>query len=88
MTVAAAHIVLLTENLLLLPPTIDISRMACWVIMQNCSFAIGVKIIAIIFALVGRLALWEAILVDVGSLLVVVINGSRPLSYKGYANKE
>lgn len=84
MTVAAAHVVLLTENLLLLPPTITLSQMACSVIIQNCFLAIGTKIVAIIFALTGHLELWHAILIDVGSLVVVVMNGTRPLNFKGY----
>ena len=29
----------------------------------------------------GRLQLWEAVVVDIGSLVVVVFNGLRPLRF-------
>ncbi|RYH21681.1 cation-translocating P-type ATPase [archaeon] len=82
MAVAAADVVLLNDNLLLLPPAIKLCRLAKAIILQNFSFAIAIKIVAIVLAVIGLLEFWEAVLIDVGSLLVVVCNGTRPLRYQ------
>eukprot|EP01034_Spumella_vulgaris_P026033 gene26033-32560_t len=80
MAVASADVILMTDNLMLIPDAIALCKLARVIMMQNFSFAIAVKIVAIILALMGRLQFWEAILVDVGTLFVVVANGTRPLS--------
>ena len=109
MAVASADIVLMSDDLTLLPPAIRLCRMACNVIIQNCSIAVGIKIVAICFAIAGtsniiipttyndnclstcqhlsptsripagELQLWQALIIDAGSLLLVVANGMRPL---------
>ena len=36
--------------------------------------------------LVGLLKFWEAVLIDVGTLLAVIMNGTRPLAFTGYSD--
>ena len=92
MAVVAADVVILSNNLLRLPSAISICRKARRIIITNCVFAIGLKMIAIGLAIagplslpslthlcLGMLSLWQAVLIDVGSLLVVVGNGSSLL---------
>ena len=55
-------------------------------IIQNCVFAIGIKLIGVVLSLTGKLALWQAMLIDVGSLLVVIVNGTQPLFSSVYRN--
>ena len=108
MAVAAAGVVILSDNLLLVRPTLRIAILARQVILQNCVFAVAVKVMAIVLAILGRLCrpyslgrsftllyvcmyvcfsragrlqLWEAVVVDIGSLVVVVFNGLRPLRF-------
>ena len=82
MAVTAAHVVLMTDNLLLIPYAISVSRYACEIIIENGVFAVIVKIMAVVFAIMGMLELWEAVLIDVGSLIIVVLNGMRVLRFK------
>lgn len=82
MAVQAADVVLIDDNLLLLPLALRICRMAKSIILENCFFAIGVKVIAIVLATLGLLQFWEAVLVDIGTLLVVVANGMRVMAQK------
>lgn len=92
MAVVAADVVVLSNNLLRLPSAISICRKARRIIITNCVFAVGLKMIAIGLAIaglftlpslaylcLGMLSLWQAVLIDVGSLLVVVGNGSSLL---------
>jgi Cd2+/Zn2+-exporting ATPase len=81
MAVAAADVVLLNDNLLLLPLAMKICIAARNAIIQNCAIAVVVKIIAIVLAILGLLKFWAAVLVDIGTLLVVVINGTKLLAY-------
>ena len=76
MAVVAADVVFLSNNLLRLPSVVSLCRNARATIIVNCVFAITVKLIAIVLATLGMLKLWHAVLIDVGSLLFVVINGS------------
>jgi heavy metal translocating P-type ATPase len=82
MAVSAADVVLMTDNLLLIPFSLSIARYACRTIIENGVFAIVVKIIALVLAIMGKLKLWEAVLIDVGSLILVVINGTKVLRFR------
>jgi hypothetical protein len=79
MAVVAADVVFLSNNLLRLPSAVALCRSARATIIANCVFAITVKLIAIVLAILGMLKLWHAVLIDVGSLLFVVVNGSSIL---------
>ena len=81
MAVTAADVVLMTDNLLLIPYSISISQYACRTIFENGAFAVAVKIVAVVLAIMGMLDLWEAVLIDVGSLIVVVLNGMKVLRF-------
>jgi Zn2+/Cd2+-exporting ATPase len=87
MAVASADIILMTDNLLLLPAAVKMCQSACSITLQNFAFAIIVKVIAIILALVGHLEFWQAVLVDMGTLLFVLVNGIRPLLRGTFSSK-
>ena len=54
MAVTAADVVLMSENLQLIPGGIDLCREARRAMIHNCAFAIGIKIVAIALALSGE----------------------------------
>jgi Cd2+/Zn2+-exporting ATPase len=81
MAVAAADVVLLNDNLMLLPLAVEICMSARRTIIQNCTIAVLIKVIAIVLAILGLLKFWAAVLVDIGALLIVVINGTKLLAY-------
>jgi Zn2+/Cd2+-exporting ATPase len=83
MAVVAADVVILSNNLLRLSSAVSLCQSARFTIIVNCVFAITVKLVAIVLAILGMLKLWHAVLIDVGSLLFVVINGSSIL-FKSY----
>jgi Zn2+/Cd2+-exporting ATPase len=87
MAVASADIILMTDNLLFLPAAVKMCQSACSITLQNFAFAIIVKVMAIILALVGHLEFWQAVLVDMGTLLFVLVNGIRPLMRSNFSSK-
>src|SRR5699024_11408169 len=67
-----ADIALMEDKLDKLPYTINLRRRALSIIKQNISFALVLKIIALLLVIPGRLTLWIAIIADVGATLIVV----------------
>jgi len=53
MAVTAAGVVLMNENLLMVPAAIKLCRYAKAAMIENCVFAICVKIAAIVLAILG-----------------------------------
>ena len=76
-----ADIALMADDLRQLPFAIGLARFARSVIRQNIVFSFGVKAVIIVLALLGLTSLWAAIAADVGMLLLVTLNGMRPLRY-------
>lgn len=85
MAIASAEVVLLSSSLAQLPWVLSLSRAARAVMLFNCSFSITIKFVALALALTGMLTLWAAILVDVGTLVLVVAIGMVPLLFKATA---
>lgn len=55
MAVTAADVVLMSENLQLIPCAVNLCRSARAIIIQNCVFSIAIKIVAIALAFEGEL---------------------------------
>lgn len=77
-----ADVVLMTDELSLLPWMIRHARRTLKIIQQNIGFSLGIKAIFIILALFGLATLWMAIAADTGASLLVVFNGLRLLKRK------
>ena len=75
----AANVVILSDNLLSIPATILLSKLTNACIQQNVAFVIIIKLIAVVFALIGSLKFWMAMIIDAGCLVVVLLNGIRPM---------
>src|SRR5699024_3069143 len=69
-----SDIALMADDLNKLPYTINLSRKSVQIIKQNISFALGLKIIALLLVIPGLLTLWIAIIADVGATILVVLN--------------
>ena len=54
MAVTAADVVLMTENLLMIPAAVQMCQAARAAMIQNCTFAIAIKIMAIVLAVGGK----------------------------------
>lgn len=77
-----ADVALMGDDLKKLPFTIKLSRKALNIIKANITFAIAIKIIALLLVIPGWLTLWIAILSDMGATLLVALNGLRLMRVK------
>ncbi len=59
---------------------------ARFLIKQNVAISFGIKALFVVLALFGATTLWAAVLADVGTSLLVTLNGMRPLRFE--AKKE
>ena len=111
MTITAADLVVMSDNLLRIPSSIELSRATKRIILEKIGLSVSIKIVAVVLAILGEyersllllfcylltggadvyiflglLSLWEAVLIDLGTLLVVIFNGMRPLLMKVFDN--
>lgn len=77
-----ADIAFMNDNLKKLPFTINLSRKTLNIIKQNISFSIAFKLLALLLVIPGWLTLWIAIFADMGTTLLVTLNGLRLLRVK------
>ncbi len=72
-----ADVALMADDLNKLPYTMGLSKQTLAIIKQNISFALGLKVIALLLVIPGWLTLWLAIFADMGATLLVVFNSLR-----------
>lgn len=72
-----ADVGLMAGDLRQLPYLLQLSRDAMAVIRQNVGLSIGLKVLFLILVLAGWGSMWLAVLADVGTSLLVTLNGMR-----------
>ena len=77
-----ADIALMNNNLQLIPYLVSLGRVSVQTIRINIGSAIGVKMLFLILALLGKSNLALAIFADVGMTMVVVANGLRLFTFE------
>jgi len=77
-----ADVALMGDDLTKLPFTVKLSRKALNIIKANITFAIAIKLIALLLVIPGWLTLWIAILSDMGATLLVALNSLRLMKVK------
>ncbi len=77
-----ADVALMDDDLRKLPEFIQIARATMTVLRWNIIFAIGIKVVFFVLALMGQATLWMAVFADVGASLLVVFNSLRLLRMK------
>lgn len=75
--IETADIALMADDLSKVPWLIRHSRRTLRIIQQNITFALGLKTLFLILAIVEMATLWMAIAADTGASLLVVFNGFR-----------
>jgi len=78
MALDAAGIALLTDDLGAVPVALALAARTTRVIRQNIGLSVGVKLLALGLGAVGYVALWVAVLADMGTSLVVTGKWSSP----------
>jgi len=77
-----ADIALMADDLTKLTYAIKLSRKALGIIKQNIAFALIIKGLILLLVIPGWLTLWMAVAGDMGSSLLVTLNGMRLLRSK------
>ena len=85
--IETADVVLMDDKLSKIIDYIGISRKTYRILVQNISFAIGVKLVFIFLTLIGLGTMWMAVFADVGATLLVVLNGLRLLANNNTESK-
>jgi Cd2+/Zn2+-exporting ATPase len=74
-----ADVALMADDLGKLPVAIARARRTLGLVRQNVAFAIGVKALFLVLAVLGQATLWMAVAADTGASLIVIANGLRAL---------
>ncbi|KAL4854718.1 Cadmium/zinc-transporting ATPase HMA2 [Chlorella vulgaris] len=84
----AGSVALFTNDIRAVPAALLLARAAGTTIWQNIIFSVVTKVAVLVPAALGRFTLWGAVLVDVGSSLLVVANALRLLKWRWPVVKE
>jgi len=74
-----ADVVLMQDDLKRLPSVFAIARRNRTIIKQNIALSLGLKLAVLALAIPGLATLWLAVVADVGTTLLVTLNGMRML---------
>jgi len=77
-----ADVTLISNDLRRLPFVFDLARTAQRTITVNIAFSIGVKAVFLAIAALGLSTMWMAVLADMGTSLLVTLNGLRLLGMR------
>ena len=77
--IEAADVIIMTDEPSKIVSAIKIAKRTRNIVIQNIVFAIGVKVIILIFGALGMANMWEAVFGDVGVALIAVLNAMRAL---------
>ena len=78
--IEAADIVIMNDDLMLIPKAIKIAKRALLVSKQNITLALLVKFLVLILSAVGLSNIWLAVFADVGVLILAILNSLRTLT--------
>lgn len=77
--IEASDIVLMTDEPTRIVDALYISKATRYIVMQNIIFALSVKGVFLIMGVFGYATMWEAVISDVGVMLVAILNTTRIL---------
>jgi len=77
--IETADVALMRDDLMMVSEAIQLGRRTLGIIRFNIIFALGIKAVFLVLALLGHTSLWLAVLADTGATLLVVANALRLL---------
>jgi Zn2+/Cd2+-exporting ATPase len=77
-----ADIALMSDDLSKLPWVIRLSRQTLRIVRTNIALSLGIKALFLALAIAGVATLWMAVLADMGTSLLVSLNGLRMLRFR------
>ena len=75
--IEAADIVIMTDEPSKIVGAMKVSKKTMRIVIQNIVFAIGIKVLVLIFSALGISTMWEAVFADVGVTFITVLNSLR-----------
>lgn len=75
--IEASDVVIMDDKLSKIPRGITIAKQTMTIVKQNIIFAIGVKVLFLIFGAFGYISMWGAVFADVGVTILAVLNSLR-----------
>ncbi|KAK2646417.1 hypothetical protein Ddye_021612 [Dipteronia dyeriana] len=87
------QVILMSNDIRKIPEAIQLARKAHWKVVQNIVFSIGTKAAILALAFSGHPLVWAAVLADVGTCLLVILNsmlllqGTDKLSAASHTHK-
>ena len=80
--IESADAVIISDNLDKLATTVKIARKTIRISKQNIVFAIGIKVLAMLLAVLDIAGMWMAVFADVGVAILAILNSMRALKKK------
>jgi len=77
-----ADVVLMQDDLTRLPVALSVARRNRSIVKQNIALSLGLKLAFLALAVPGLATLWLAVIADVGTTVLVTLNGMRMLKAK------
>ncbi len=77
--IETADIVLMRDDLSMLPVLVRAARLTRRLLHQNITLSLVIKLVFVFLAIPGLATMWMAVLADVGATLIVTLNGMRLL---------
>ncbi|KAK9097534.1 hypothetical protein Sjap_023031 [Stephania japonica] len=68
------HVTLMSNDIRKIPQAIQLARKTRWKIMENVGLSVVTKAVIVALAFSGHPVLWAAVLADVGTCLLVILN--------------
>ena len=80
--VEAADMVFMTSSMRAVVEAMDIAKTTNRIAFQNVVFALGIKLMVMVFGLLGLANMWLAVFADTGVAMLCVLNSVRILRRK------
>lgn len=80
--VEAADVVFMTSSMQAIPDALEIAKTTNAIAIQNVVFALGVKVLIMLFGLFGFANMWMAVFADTGVAMLCILNSVRILKRK------
>jgi Cd2+/Zn2+-exporting ATPase len=77
--IEAADVVLMIDEPEKVASAIKISKRTMKIVIENITFALGVKLVVLALGATGHASMWAAVFADVGVSLIAILNALRAL---------
>ncbi len=80
--IETADVVITNDQCKKIATAITISKKTLNIVKQNIVFAIGIKVLFLLFGFFGYVTMWESVFADVGVSVIAILNSMRILNFK------